>query len=228
MPEKNGTKPWLTDEWCIPPHQNAAFVYHMEDVLDVYHRAYDPKRPQVNLDEKPVRLLADAREPLPPRPGETAERDHESRRAGTANIFVAFEPLANWRTLSVTDRRTRLDFAHVVRGLLDGRYKDAERVVRVMDQLNTHGPASPYEAFEPAAAKRLADRLEIHCTPKHGSWLNMAEVELSVVGRRLRERVGDKRTLAAVCRATERDRNAAGSTVDWRFTTADARVKLNG
>ena len=253
MSEKNETKgagiggcpatPWLTDEWCIPPHQNAAFVYHMEDVeaspprvLDVYHRAYDPKRPQVNLDEKPVQLLSHVREPLGPRPGAAAKQDHEYGRNGTANIFVAFErsgnwrpprdPLGGWRTLSVTERRTKLDFAHFVKGLLDGRYAAAEKVVLVMDQLNTHSPASLYEAFAPAEAKRLADRLEVHHTPKHGSWLNVAEIELSVVGRRLRERVGDRPSLAAACAAIERDRNATGSTVDWRFTTADARVKL--
>jgi DDE superfamily endonuclease len=198
----------------------------MEDVLDVYHRPCDPRFPQVCLDEKPVQLLADVREPLPARPGEVAKQDHEYKRNGTANIFCAFEPLANWRRLDVTDRRTKLDFAHFVKHLLDGRYRDAERVVLVMDQLNTHSPASLYEAFAPEEAKRLADRLEIHHTPKHGSWLNMAEVELSVVGKRLSERMGDKRSLGDACAAIESERNAAGSSVDWRFTSPDARVKL--
>jgi hypothetical protein len=200
----------------------------MEDVLDVYHRPYDPKRPVVGLDEKPVQLLADVREPLAPEPGGVpARQDHEYRRNGTANVFCASEPLGNWRRLAVTDRRTRVDWAHFVRGLVDApRYRDAERVVLVMDQLNTHSPASLYEAFEPAEAKRIADRLEIHYTPKHGSWLNVAEVELSVLGKRLKERVGDKAKLAEACAAFERERNRAGKGVDWQFTTGDARVKL--
>jgi hypothetical protein len=199
----------------------------MEDVLDVYHRPHDPRRPVVGLDEKPVQLVADVREPLPPAPGRVARRDHEYRRNGTANVFVAFEPLGNWRELAVTDRRTRADWAHFVRDLVDApRYADAERVVLVQDQLNTHTPASLYEAFAPAEAKRVADRLEIHYTPKHGSWLNVAEVELSVLGKRLKQRVGDKGNLAGACAAFARERNRAGKGVDWRFTTDDARIKL--
>jgi hypothetical protein len=193
----------------IPPDQSAAFVYHMEDVLDVYHRPYDAKRPVVCLDEKPLR------------------QDHEYKRNGTANVFCASEPLANWRRLSVTDRRTKVDWAHFVRDLVDApRYREAERVVLVQDQLNTHTPASLYAAFPPAEAKRLAERLEIHHTPKHGSWLNVAEIELSVLGKRLKERVGDKASLTAACAAFERERNRACKGVDWQFTTDDARVKL--
>jgi hypothetical protein len=151
----------------------------------------------------------------------------EYKRNGTANVFVAFDPLGNWRRLAVTDRRTRVDWAHFVRDLVDApRYRDAERVVLVQDQLNTHTPASLYEAFPPAEAKRIADRLEIHYTPKHGSWLNVAEVELSVLGKRLKARVGDKRKLAAACATFERERNRGRSGVNWRFTTADARIKL--
>jgi len=199
----------------------------MEDVLDVYKRPHDPKFPVVALDEKPVQLLADTRGPLPAEPGVPRRQDHEYKRNGTANVFSAFEPLGNWRKLSVTDRRTRVDWAHSVRDLVDTpRYRDAQRIVLVMDQLNTHSPASLYEAFAPAEAKRIADRLEVHYTPKHGSWLNVAEVELSVLGRRLKERVGDKAGLAAACAAFERERNRARAGVNWRFTTADARIKL--
>jgi hypothetical protein len=212
--------------WCIPPKQNAAFVCQMEDVLDVYKQPYDPRHPQVCLDEKPTQLVAEVRQPLPPQRGKSRRQDHEYKRNGTANVFCAFEPLTNWRKLTVTDRRTKVDFAHFVKQLADGRYKDAQRIVLVMDQLNTHKAASLYEAFEPAEARRIARKLEIHPTPRHGSWLNMAEIELSVLGRRLSERIGDKSSLAASCAAVERERNAAGKGVDWRFTTADARVKL--
>ena len=199
----------------------------MEDVLDVYQRPHDPKRPVVGLDEKPVQLLADVREPLPAAPGVPRRQDHEYKRNGVANVFAAFEPLGNWRRLAVTDRRTRVDWAHFVRGLVDApRYRDAEVIVLVQDQLNTHTPASLYEAFPPAEAKRIADKLEIHYTPKHGSWLNVAEIELSVLGKRLKERVGDKNKLADACTALERERNRARAGVNWRFTTADARIKL--
>lgn len=198
----------------------------MEDVLDVYKRPHDPRFPVVGLDEKPAQLLAEVREPAPCSPGRPARQDYEYKRNGTANIFCAFEPLAGWRRLAVTDRRTKLDFAAFVKGLLDGRYKDAEKVVIVMDQLNTHSPASLYDAFEPAEARRLANRLEIHHTPKHGSWLNVAEVELSAPGKRLPPRVPDAAALARHVAAVERDRNRAGRGCDWQFTTADARVKL--
>lgn len=198
----------------------------MEDVLDVYHRPYDKRRPVVGLDEKPVQLLSDKRDPLPCRPGDAAKADYEYKRAGTANVFCAFEPLANWRELRVTERRTMVDFAHFVRDLVDGRYRDAERVVLVMDNLNTHAIGSLYEAFGPEEARRIARKLEIHYTPKHGSWLNVAEVELSVLGRRLPDRVPDRATLATHATALAEERNAAGSTCDWQFRTADARIKL--
>ena len=198
----------------------------MEDVLGVYRRPHDPKYPVVGLDEKPVQLLADVRGPTPAAPGRPARRDYEYKRGGTANVFCAFEPLAGWRRLEVTDRRTKLDFAAFVKGLLDGRYKDAEKLVLVMDQLNTHSPASLYEAFAPEEAKRLADRLEVHHTPKHGSWLNVAEVELSALGKRLPGRVPDAPALAGHVAAVERDRNQAARGCDWQFTAADARVKL--
>ena len=200
----------------------------MEDVLDVYHRPQDERFPVVGLDEKPVQLVADVRDPLPAEAGGVVRRrDHEYRRNGTANVFCASEPLGNWRRLAVTDRRTRLDWAQFVRDLVDApRYADAVKIVLVMDQLNTHTPASLYAAFPPAEAKRIAERLEVHHTPKHGSWLNVAEVELSVLGRRLKQRIGDRANLADACAAFERDRNESGCGVNWRFTTADARIKL--
>lgn len=216
----------MKEQWVIPPKQSAEFVWHMEDVLDVYKRPYDPKFPVVGLDEKPVQLVADVRQPLACAPGVPRRQDHEYKRNGTANVFCASEPLGNWRRLTVTDRRTRIDWAHFVRDLVDWHYRQAEKVVLVMDQLNTHSPASLYEAFEPAEAKRIADKLEIHYTPKHGSWLNVAEIELSVLGKRLKERVGDKASLAGACAAFERERNRHKCGVNWQFTTADARIKL--
>jgi hypothetical protein len=210
----------------IPPKGNAAFVAAMEDVLDVYKRPYDPFRPVVAVDEEPVQLVADTRDPLPPRPGDAAKVDYEHARHGSADLFVAFEPLAGWRHYEVTDRRTRRDFAHFVRDLLDGRYKYATTVAVVMDNLNTHDLASLYAAFPPAEARRLANRLEIHHTPKHGSWLNVAEVDLAALGKRLPGRLGDAATLARHAAAVEDDRNAAGKGCDWRFTTADARIRL--
>lgn len=198
----------------------------MEDVLEVYQRPYDPDRPVVCLDEKSKQLLSDVREPLPVQAGQPAREDHEYQRQGTANLFVAFEPLGNWRQVQVTDRRTKLDFAAFVQALVDGRYRDAQRIVLVMDNLNTHSPGSLYEAFPPEVARRLTDKLEIHHTPKHGSWLNMAEIELSVLGRRIDGRIGDVASLRQRIDACVQERNEAGSSVDWRFTTADARIKL--
>ena len=198
----------------------------MEDVLDVYQRPSDVKRPLVCMDEKPVQLLGDLREPLPPRPGCVARQDYEYKRQGTMNLFVAFEPLANWRKFQVTPQRTRKDFAAFLTELIEGRYREAERIVLVMDNLNTHSPASFYELLPAAQAKRIADRLEIHHTPKHGSWLNMAEIEFSVVGTRLPDRVPDASGLTSHCRAIERERNRLGAGVDWQFTAADARIKL--
>src|ERR1700677_2578924 len=179
----------------------------MEDVLDVYHRPVDPRRPLVCLDEKPVQLLADVQAPLPPEPGCPARQDYEYKREGTANLFVAFEPLANWRTLQVTRQRTRQDFAAFLTDLVEKRYRGAEKIVLVMDNLNTHSPASLYELLPADQAKRIADRLEIHYTPKHGSWLNMVEIEFSVVGRRLPERLADLETLSRHTAAIERERN---------------------
>lgn len=198
----------------------------MEDVLEVYKRPYDPQHPVVAMDEKPVQLLGDPREPIACKPGEPARQDHEYKRNGTANIFCAFEPLGNWRCLKVTQRRTKLDFAAFIKELVDERYRDAVKVVLVMDNLNTHTPASLYDAFAPEEARRLAEKLEIHHTPKHGSWLNVAEIELSAAGRRLRERMTDTVELARHLKIIEQDRNNAAKGLDWQFTTDQARIKL--
>lgn len=213
--------------WCIPPHADCAFVAAMEDVLEVYKRPADRRRPLVCLDEASKQLIGEIRVPLPPRAGQPTRYDCEYVRNGTANVFVAFEPLGGWRHAEVTDSRTRRDWAWFVKDLLEGRYRDAQRVVLVMDQLNTHATASLYETFDPPEARRLAERLEIHYTPKHGSWLNMAEIELSVMTRQcINQRTPDRATLAAQVRAWVMARNRRHCRVDWHFTTADARVKL--
>jgi hypothetical protein len=217
----------LREQWCIPPEANAEFVWQMEDVLDVYTRPYDPARPLVCLDETSRQVLADARPPLPPAPGRPARQDAEYVRDGVVNVFLVTEPLRGWRQVRVSEHRTRIDWAHCVRDLVDVHYPTAERIVLVMDNLNIHSPASLYEAFPPDEAKRLADKLEIHHTPRHGSWLNMAEIELSVLQRQcLDRRLGDRATVEREVAAWVEDRNAAGQQIDWRFTTADARIKL--
>jgi len=199
----------------------------MEDVLDVYRRPYDSRFPQVCMDETSKQLLGDVRPPEPVIPGHPAHIDNEYERLGTANLFLFCEPLRGWRQVRVTERRTKVDWAQAIRELVDGHYPDAERIVLVMDNLNTHTPASLYEAFDPAEAKRLADKLEIHPTPKHGSWLNIAEIELSVLTRQcLDRRIDSRASLTHEVAAWETERNARQRGVDWRFTTADARVKL--
>ena len=212
--------------WCIPPKGSAEFVACMEDVLDVYHRPHDLLRPVVCMDETFKQLVGEVRAPLPLAPGRVERYDSVYVRHGVASLFLAFEPLAGWRNVAVTDTRTRGDWAHFIRELVDGRYRAAERVVLVMDQLNTHGVASLYEAFPPAEARRLAGRLEIHHTPKHGSWLNMAEIEFSALARNLPDRVGDRAALTRHIKAWNDRRNTAGVKADWQFTTADARIKL--
>jgi DDE superfamily endonuclease/Homeodomain-like domain len=225
--DRNDLKPHLKQQWCIPPKENAEFVWRMEDVLDVYTRPYDPRYPQVCFDEVPKQLLADSRLPLPARPGTPAREDYEYERHGTANLFLWYEPLAARRHVEVTEHRTRLDWAGCIRDLVDVHYPDAERIVLVLDNLNIHSPASLYAAFEPAEAKRIADKLEIHWTPKHGSWLNVAEVELAVLsGQCLDRRIPNIETLTSEVAAWERDRNQLSMTVNWQFTAADARVKL--
>jgi DDE superfamily endonuclease len=199
----------------------------MEDVLDVYQRPLDAKRPVVCLDETSRQVLAETRPPLPPTPGHPARHDPEYVREGVANLFLVTEPLRGWRQVRVSQQRTRLDFAQCLKDLIDVHYPDVEQIVLVMDQLNTHSPASLYAAFPPAEAKRLADKLEIHYTPKHGSWLNMAEIELSVLQRQcLHRRLGDRATMEGEVAAWVAARNGAAPNIDWRFTTADARIKL--
>jgi hypothetical protein len=217
----------LKEQWCIPPEANAEFVWRMEDVLDVYHRPYDPERPLVCLDETSRQVLGEVRVPLPPGPGRSARHDPEYARDGVVNLFLVSEPLRGQRQVRLSERRTRIDFAHCIKELVDVHYADVERIVLVLDQLNTHTPAALYEAFPPAEAKRLADKLEIHYTPAHGSWLNMAEIELSVLQRQcLDRRLGNRATMEGELAAWVAARNAAAMTIDWQFTTADARIKL--
>lgn len=225
--QKNELKPWLRQQWVIPPQTNAEFVCAMEDVLEVYTRPHDPARPVVCLDELSKQLVAETRVPLPAEPGQPERVDYEYERCGTANLFLTGEPLAGRRHITATERRTAVDFAHEVRDLLEVRYPHAEKVVLVMDNLNTHKPAALYEAFEPAVARALLDRLEIHHTPKHGSWLNVAEIELSVLSRQcLDRRIPDLETLTREVAAWEQARNADPRPVNWRFTIPDARIKL--
>jgi hypothetical protein len=211
----------------LPEGPSAEFVAAMEDVLEVYHRPYDPDRPMVCMDEASKQLIAEVRQPLPAQPGRTAKYDSEYERRGTANFFMAVEPLAGKRTVRVTDRRTKIDWAHFIRYLLLTVYPEAAMVVLVMDNLNTHGIGSLYEAFDPVTARALASRLEIHHTPKHGSWLNMAETELSILSRQcLDRRIDCKAIMIREVAAWEQDRNTHESKIDWQFTTADARIKL--
>jgi hypothetical protein len=199
----------------------------MEDVLDLYAAPYDPARPVVCFDERPCQLVAETRTPLPARPGQPAIVDYEYRRNGTCNVFATLEPLAGWRHVDVTAHRTAVDFAHQMRWLVDDAYPDAERIRVVLDNLNTHTPASLYAAFPPAEARRIAQKLELHHTPKHGSWLNMVECELSVLSRQcLNRRLPDVATMRAEVAAWEDRRNAESATVHWHFTTAQARRKL--
>jgi hypothetical protein len=199
----------------------------MEDILSVYARIYDPMRPVVCMDEKPYQLLAHARDPIPAAPGRDLREDSEYVRHGTCSIFVWVEPLAGWRRVEALQRRTRLDWAGQVKAMLTVDYPEAEKVVLVMDNLNTHGVASLYEAFEPAEAFALAQRLEIHHTPKHGSWLNIAEIELSALTRQcLDRRISDLDVLNTELAAWQHATNADQRQVDWQFTTDDARIKL--
>jgi DDE superfamily endonuclease len=200
----------------------------MEDVLDLYAEPYDPRRPKVNCDETSKQLIGEIREPLPAKPGQPARYDYEYERNGTRNLFLFTEPQAGWRHIAVTDHRTMVDFAQQMQWLVDHRYPEAEVIRVILDHLNTHKPASLYEAFAPAEARRLLKKLEFHYTPKHGSWLNMAEIELSILSRQcLNRRIPDDITLQQEVTAYEDTRNAAKATIAWRFTTMDAREKLH-
>ena len=213
--------------WCIPPHQDARFVAAMEDVLEVYERPYDPKRPLVCLDEGAKQILSEVRAPLPMKPAPVERYDNEYERQGTCALFMLSQPLAGQRAVLVRDRRTALDYAHVVRYLCDEVHPDAEVIVVVQDNLNTHGPWSLYEAFPPHEAQRLAQRMEWHYTPKHGSWLNMAEIELGLLARQcLKERMESRENLEVQVQAWQTRRNAAHAKIDWRFGVQDAHCKL--
>ena len=199
----------------------------MEDVLEVYQRQYGDNEVLVCLDETSKQLVKETRQPRPAQPGTVGSYDYEYERNGVSNLFMLFAPLEGWRRVEATDRRTKVDWARVVKQLVDEDYPDKDRIVLVMDNLNTHHPSSLYEAFEPAEARRIAGRLEIHYTPKHGSWLNMAEIEIGVMSRQcLDRRIPDQRTLGREAAAWQDRRNQEAIKVDWRFTTADARIKL--
>ncbi len=199
----------------------------MEDVLDVYHRPYDPRFPQVCMDETSKQLVGETRTPVPAAPGRPARIDYEYERHGVRNLFLFVEPLGGWRHVQVTERRTKQDWAHAIQELVDVHYPKAERIVLVLDNLNTHVGSALYETFPPAEARRLLNRLEFHYTPPHGSWLNMAEIELSILARQcLDRRIPDHDTLVCEVAAWEAARNTRQSTIAWRFTAADARIKL--
>src|SRR5712691_3270150 len=199
----------------------------MEEVLDLYKKPYNPQYPQVCMDEMSPQLIGEVRAPLPAKPGKPLRYDTEYKRNGTANIFMAFEPLAGQRDTQVTDQRTTVDWAHFMQALVDQHYPHAEKICLVLDNLNTHNKPSLYEAFDPPEAKRIADKLEIHYTPKHGSWLNMAEIELSHLSRQcLGGRIATQATLSKKVRAWNTERNEKHTKAHWQFTTDDARVKL--
>jgi DDE superfamily endonuclease len=220
-------KPWLKECWCIPPERNAEFVATMEDVLAVYVRPPDPARPLVCMDEVSKQLVKETRPGQPAQPGQPARYDAEYERAGVRNLFLAVAPLEGWRTVAVTEHRTRTDWAAFMRAVADTRYPTAERIVVLQDNLNTDGPASFYAAYPPAEARRLTERFEFHYTPKHGRWLNMAEIERSVLARQgLDRRIPDAAPLEAEVAAWVSRRNGARATSDWQFTTADARIRL--
>lgn len=213
--------------WCIPPEQDAAFVAQMEQVLQVYCRAYDPKYPVVCMDEQPKQLIRELRDPITTSKGEQ-HLDHEYIREGVCHMWMFVEPLGGWRDVRVTDRRTAVDWAHQVQSLVDDeRYADAARITLVCDNLNTHKLGSLYHAFEPVEALRIANKIELIHTPKHGSWLNIAECELSVLGRQcLGGRMAQTQTIREQTGPWSSKRNANQIGVDWQFTTADARIKL--
>ena len=225
--KKNEIKPWQKKEWCIPEKNNAAFVCAMEDVLDVYKLPQDPTNPLVCMDESSKQQVKETRTPIPMKQNQPACYDTEYERNGVSAIFIFFSPLEGWRQVSVTDRRTADDWSQQIKWLVDEKYPEAEKIRLVMDNLNTHTKASLYKTFEPEEAHRIASKLEIHYTPKHGSWLNMAEIELSVLSRQcLDRRIPDQETLKSEISAWVDARNQSEAKMDWRFTTDDARIKL--
>jgi len=213
--------------WCLQESPSAEFVCAMEDVLDVYARPYDAQRPVLCMDETSKQMIQETRAPVPAAPGQPERADHEYRRNGVANIFMLGEPLTGRCQSEVTERRTKTDWAHFIKQAVDVHYPEAEKIVLVMDNLNTHAKASLYEAFEPAEAKRIADKLDIHHTPKHASWLNVAEIMLRLLaGQCLDRRIGDFATLVAEVDRWNQRHNRSAKPVDWQFTTDKARIKL--
>src|SRR4051812_12413661 len=223
---ENALKPWRQKMWCIP-RVNGEFVARMEDVLDLYAEAPDPKRPVVCFDESPTQLIGEVRQRIPPEPGQVERFDYEYRRAGTVNLFVLVDAHRPWRKVTVTQQRTALDFARCMRELVEVDHPQAERVRVVLDNLSTHTPGALYEAFPAEEAHRLLRRLEFHFTPKHASWLNMAEIEIGVLkGQRLNRRIADRERLEREIAAWQRGRDAAEAKIEWMFTTEAARTKL--
>jgi len=211
----------------IPPEQNAEFVWRMEAVLEVYQTQYNSAFPVVCIDESTKQLVKETVMPIPAQPGQPERVDYEYERNGTANLFMVCEPMVGWRRVEVTEHRTAVDYAHLLKGLVDVNYPDAAKIIVVQDNLNTHSPASLYKAFQPQEAQRILQRLEFCQTPKHGSWLNMAEIELSVLSRQcLDRRIADFSTLKIEVEAWQEQRNREQTWINWQFTTADARVKL--
>lgn len=223
----NELKPWIKKQWCIPTAPDVEFVYHMEDILHVYTRPYDPARPQVCMDEINTQLLSDTRDPLPLQPGQPIREDYEYERHGVCNVFLACEPLTGKRYTMVAAQRTKQDWAQFMRQLADEHYPDTEKIVLVMDNLNTHTLAALYEVFPVAQARRLAQRFEVHYTPKHASWLNMAEIELSALDRQcLSQHLASLDMARRHIAAWTTRRNRASVTINWRFTAEDASIKL--
>jgi hypothetical protein len=220
-------KPWRQKMWCLPTKSDAEFVCAMEHVLAVYTRPFDANRPVVCFDEKSKQLVGEVCTPIAATPGRVECHDYEYVRNGTANVFMSVEPLRGWRQVDVTSRRTKRDFAAQMKKLVDVHYPQAAKITLVMDNLNTHRLSCLYEAFAPAEARRLIERIEVVHTPKHGSWLNRAECELSVLEKQcLADRIGDEATLRERVRAGNGDRNGRSKKIDWQFRTADARIKL--
>ncbi len=224
---KNELKPWQQKMWCIPPESDAEFVCAMENVLAVYKRPYDPDHPVVCFDEKSKQLVGEVAVPIPAAPGRVERRDYEYVRNGTANLFMLVEPLRGWRRVSVTSRRTKLDFAQQMKELVDVHFPKPKKITLVMDNLNTHRMGCLYQAFAPQEARRIVEKIEVVHTPKHGSWLNMAECELSVLEKQcLSDRIGDETTLRESVSIWNENRNNRSKKIDWQFETADARIKL--
>jgi transposase len=224
--KENQLKPWRQDMWCIP-QVDGTYVARMEDVLDLYAEAPDPKRPVLCVDESPTQLIGEVREPVPAVPGQPRRYDYEYRRNGTVNLFVCVNAHRPWRNVKVTDHRTACDFAEYMRDLVDVHYPKAEVIRVVMDNLSTHSPGALYEAFPAPEAHRILNRLEFHYTPKHASWLNMVEIEIGVLrGQCLNRRIGERKKLVSEINAWQEQRNSAKARIKWMFTTEKARDKL--